>query len=103
MDAPAVARTPQAAVAPMSDDFPAEARRLTADLGRPSRATYWADLAITSLALFAGLALAAWFSAPGKRVSHPRPSQVCRHLCTAQPSTTEVFYTLFTAKLKPKH
>jgi len=51
----------------------------------------------------AGLALAAWFSAPGKRVSHPRPSQVCRHLCTAQPSTTEVFYTLFTAKLKPKH
>jgi len=42
----------------MSDDFHAEARRLTADLGRPSRATYWADLAITSLALFAGLALA---------------------------------------------
>jgi len=42
----------------MSDDFTAEARRLTADLGRPSRAIYWADLAITSAALFAGLALA---------------------------------------------
>jgi len=68
MEVATVARTPQAE-APPTDDFTVEARRLTADLGRPSRAVYWADLVFTAAVLLAGLAAAVLAGPPWARLA----------------------------------
>ncbi|HEY3697161.1 fatty acid desaturase [Phenylobacterium sp.] len=68
-----LAAGPRVAAEPaIGRELVAEARRLTDDLTRPSRAVYWTDLALTVLAVFAALAAAVlgrgWARAAGAAV-----------------------------------